>query len=91
MNERKNTYIILKKASGPTMVIEQERPKHYSASQIFRAMRGAESAEGAPLHAMHDDLTAGREGDQEGEDIVTECMEMVIEPALAIRNGSRKL
>jgi hypothetical protein len=77
----------------PTMlkrVTEQERVKHYSPSQIFHAMHGAGSAEGAQLHAVRNVLAAGREGDEEREDIVTGYMEMVrsaIEPALCHATG----
>jgi len=57
-------------------VIEQERVRHYSPSQIFHAMHGAGSSKGAQLHAVHD-LVADRKGDEEREDIVTGCVEMV--------------
>jgi hypothetical protein len=45
-------------------IIEQERVKHYLPSQIFHTMRGAGSAGGAQLHAAHDALAAGWEGDE---------------------------
>jgi len=49
----------------PKRVIEQERVKRYSPSQIFHAMRGAGSTKAARLHAVYDILPAGR------KDIVT--------------------
>ena len=74
-------------------VMEQERVKHYLASQIFR---GARSAEGAQLYFVHDVLT-GQEGYEKREDMATGYMKMVrpaIEPALAmeiVRNRSWEL
>ena len=85
---------MLKKASGskkPTMlksIIEPERVKHNSLSQIPHAMRGAGSSEGAQLHAVHDVFAEDWEGGEDQEDIVTGYMEVVrsaIEPVFAIR------
>ena len=57
----------VKKLTMLKRVTEQERVKHYPPSQNLYATRGAGSAEGARLHAVHDVLAAGRDGDEERE------------------------